>query len=120
MPVPDFQSLMLPLLRITADEQEHTLAEVGERLAQEFHLTDDDRAEVLQSGQTRLYNRVAWTSTYLRKSGLLRAVGPGRFEVTERGRQLLASKPEAINVAFLESRFPELLEFRKRSGGGVA
>jgi hypothetical protein len=85
---------------------------------------DEDRAELLKSGQPRLYNRVGWTSTYLKKAGLLQAVGPGRsgrFQLTDRGRDVLASSPAAIDVAFLESRFPELSEFRKgRSKGEVA
>lgn len=117
MPVPDFQSFMLPLLRMTSDGQEHSLAEAVERLAKEFQLSEADRAELLRSGQTRLYNRVGWATSDLRKAGLLRAVAPGRFELTERGRQVLGSKPEDVNVAFLESRFPE--EFRRSSAAGV-
>jgi len=113
MAVPDFQTLMLPLLKLTSDGQEHTLAEAQERLALEFQLSDDDRAQVLRSGQTRLYNRVGWTTTYLKKAGLLQATGPGRFQLTDRGRDLLASQPTAIDVAFLDSRFPEISEFRK-------
>lgn len=119
MAVPDFQSLMLPLLKMTVDDKEHSLTEAVERLAHEFHLSDHDREETLKSGQTRLYNRVAWTSTYLRKAGLLRATAPGRFQLTERGRQVLAGAPEAIDIAFLESRFPEMLQFRKGSATGV-
>ena len=113
MAVPDFQTLMLPLLKLAGDGQQHTLAEAVERLAQEFQLSDDDRAQLLKSGQTRLYNRVGWTTTYLKKAGLLQAVGPGRFQLTDRGRDVLASRPAAIDVAFLESRFPEMSEFRK-------
>ena len=109
MAVPDFQTLMLPLLKLASDGQQHTLAEAVERLAQEFQLSDDDRAQLLRSGQTRLYNRVGWTTTYLKKAGLLQAVGPGRFQLTDRGRDVLASRPAAIDVAFLESRFPEYL-----------
>ncbi len=111
--VPDFQTLMLPLLKLASDGQQHTLAEAVERLAQEFQLSDDDRAQLLRSGQTRLYNRVGWTTTYLKKAGLLQAVGPGRFQLMDRGRDVLASRPAAIDVAFLESRFPEFSEFRK-------
>jgi hypothetical protein len=119
MAVPDFQSFMLPLLKLTADREEHSLAEAVERLAQEFQLSDEDRAQVLRSGQTRLYNRVAWTATYLRKAGLLEAVGKGRFRITDRGREVLAAQPAAIDVAFLESRFQEMQEFRgSRAGGG--
>jgi len=121
MAVPDFQSLMLPLLKLAGDGQPHTLAEAVEQLAQEFQLSDDDRTQLLRSGQTRLYNRVGWTTTYLKKAGLLRAVGPGRYQLTERGREVLASGPATIDVAFLESRFPEMSEFRKpRSRGDVA
>jgi hypothetical protein len=118
MAVPDFQSLMLPLLKLVSDGQQHTLAKAVERLAQEFQLSDDDRAQLLKSGQTRLYNRVGWTSTYLKKAGLLQAIGPGRFQMTDRGRDVLASGPAAIDVAFLESRFPEMLEFRKGPSRG--
>ncbi len=78
MAVPDFQSFMLPLLKLAADGQEHSLTEAVERLAQEFQLSEEDRGQLLRSGQTRVYNRVAWTTTYLRKAGLLRAVGATR------------------------------------------
>lgn len=121
MAVPDFQSLMLPLLKLAGDGQEHTSADAVEQLAEAFQLSDDDRTHLLRSGQTRLYNRVGWAKSYLKKAGLLQIVGPGRFQLTERGREVLASKPAAINVAFLESRFPEMSEFRKaRSKGEVA
>ena len=56
---------------------------------------------------------MGWTTIYLKKAGLLRAIGPGRYQLTERGREVLASKPATIDVAFLESRFPEMSEFRK-------
>jgi hypothetical protein len=120
MAVPDFQSFMLPLLKLTADRKEHSLVEAVERLAQAFRLTEEDRAQLLRSGQTRLYNRVAWTATYLRKAGVLQAVGKGRFRIAERGREVLAAEPAAIDVAFLESRFEEMQEFRgaKASSGG--
>jgi hypothetical protein len=113
MAVPDFQTLMLPLLKLASDGQPHTLAEALDRLAQEFQLSEDDRAQLLRSGQTRFYNRIGWTTTYLKKAGLLQAVGPGRFQLTDRGRDLLASQPAAIDVAFLDSRYPEISEFRK-------
>src|SRR5664280_655460 len=112
MAVPDFQALMLPLLKLASDSREHTLAETLEQLAREFKLSDDDREQVLRSGQTRLYNRVGWTTTYLKKAGLLQATGPGRFQLTDRGRDLLVSQPATIDVAFLDSRFPEISEFR--------
>jgi len=104
---------MLPLLKLTDDGEPHTLPESVDRLAQEFQLSYDDRAHLLKSGQTRLYNRVGWASTYLKKAGLLQAVGPGRFQLTDRGRGVLAVGPPTIDVAFLESRFSEMSEFLK-------
>jgi hypothetical protein len=121
MAVPDFQSFMRPLLKLANDGEPHTLAEAVPQLADELKLSADDRRELLQSGQTRLYNRVAWATTYLRKAGLLQPLGPGRFQLTDRGRDVLASRPAAIDVAFLKSQFPEMAEFRKgRSRGEVA
>jgi hypothetical protein len=113
MAVPDFQTLMLPLLELARDGQEHTSAEAVESLAQRFQLSTDDRGQLLQNGQPRFNNRVGWATTYLKKAGLLQAVGRGRFEVTDRGRDVLTTNPDAIDIAFLESRFPELVEFRK-------
>ncbi len=112
MAFPDFQSLMLPVLKYSADGGEHTTAEVVELCAKEFQLSDQDRKEVLASGQTRLYNRVAWAITYLKKAGLLKSAGRGLFQITERGTEILANQPASINIAFLESRFREFSEFR--------
>ncbi|MBI4469225.1 MAG: winged helix-turn-helix domain-containing protein, partial [Acidobacteria bacterium] len=109
MAIPDFQRLMLPLLKLAGDGEQHTLAESVEHLAQEFHLSDDDRVELLPSGkQSRFNNRVGWTTTYLKKAGLLQAVGYGRFQVTDRGQGVLASPPASIDRQFVKSRFPEI------------
>jgi len=113
MAAPDFQILMLPLLKLASDGQPHTFAEAVERLTEEFQLSDADRTQLLKSGQTRMYNRAAWTATYLKRAGLLQAVGLGRFQLTDRGREVLDSRPAAIDVAFLASRFPEMSDLRK-------
>jgi restriction system protein len=113
MAVPDFQSIMLPLLQATADGCEHSLGETVEHLAAEFGLTAEDRSEMIASGQRRLDNRVGWSITYLTQSGVLRRTGRGRFQITERGMQILAQKPERLDVKYLE-RFPEYQEFKSR------
>jgi hypothetical protein len=113
MAIPDFQTLMLPLLKLAGDGEEHTHTEAVERLARDFRLSEQDRQELVPSGgQPRFNNRIGWTTTYLKKAGLLCAVGRGRFQVTDRGRELLATNPATIDVSFLESRFPEMVEFR--------
>ena len=113
MAVPNFQSLMLPLLRIASDGQEYRLSKVIDTLALQFRLTDDDRRELLPSGmQAKFDNRVGWARTYLKKAGLLESTGRGRFRITERGLEVLRSNPADINTKFLR-QFPEFVEFQK-------
>src|SRR3989440_6144725 len=111
MPVPDFQSLMLPLLKITGDGNEHTTSEITEILAQQFGLNENDRDEMLPSGKQRKFdNRVNWTKSYLQKALLLSSTGRSKFRITERGIKVLKSDPLSINVKFLR-QFPEFLAF---------
>jgi restriction system protein len=115
MTVPDFQSLMLPLLQLTRDEREHSLAEMVEALGERLGLSEADRAELLPSGrQARFDNRVGWARTYMQKAGLLEGTGRSRFRITERGLAVLRTAPPAINIRFL-SQFPEFVEFRQRT-----
>jgi len=113
MAVPDFQRLMLPILELAGDGQVHTLADAIEYVAQQFLLSEADLVEQIPSGQARLSNRMGWATTYLRKALLLEAAGPGQFQITDRGREVLATHPSSLDVAFLKSRFPEMAEFRK-------
>src|SRR6266704_409663 len=111
MPVPDFQSLMLPLLKIAGDGNEHTTSEVLESLAQQFGLGEGYRDEMLSSGKQRKFdNRVNWTKTYLQKALLLSSTGRSRFRITERGITILKNNPLTINIKFL-NQFPEFLAF---------
>lgn len=116
MPIPDFQTLMLPVLRASA-QGEVRIGDVVERLADEFALTPDERAHLLPSGrQTTFANRVHWSKSYLGKAGLISLSGRGRFTITARGREVLASPPKRIDIKFLQ-RFPEFAAFRNDGSG---
>ncbi|MCX7790508.1 MAG: winged helix-turn-helix domain-containing protein, partial [Chloroflexaceae bacterium] len=83
MPIPDFQNLMLPMLRIAADGAEHRLSDAIEALAQQFALTEAERAELLPSGvQPKFDNRVGWARTHLGKALLLESPKRGWFRIT--------------------------------------
>ncbi len=72
MPIPDYQSLMRPLLKAIGDGQEHVLSDITNTLADQFHLTESEREELLPSGSQPVFkNRVGWARTYLKKAGLL-------------------------------------------------
>lgn len=114
MPVPDFQTIMLPLLKTFSDRNEHSIPETIENLAQTFNLTDEEINEVLPSGkQTRFHNRVGWARTYLTKAGLIQTSRRAHYQITERGLQILQQNPNRVNMKFLE-QFPEYLEFREK------
>lgn len=114
MTVPTFQDIMLPLLKLISDQQEHAHSAVVEQLAQHFHLSDADRTELLPSGkQTKFSNRVGWARTHLGKATLLAGTTRGRYRITQRGLDLLAHNPPAITTSTL-SQFPEYLVFRSR------
>jgi restriction system protein len=114
MAIPDYQSIMVPLLKLASDGQEHFLRDAIEALADEFTLTDEERKELLPSGRQAIFtNRVAWARTYLKEAGLLETTRRAYFRITDRGRQVIAQKPLKVDVKYLE-RFPEFIEFRAR------
>lgn len=112
MAIPDFQSVMLPLLRFASDEREHSLQEAMDYLAIEFALTAEEKQELLPSGkQARFDNRVAWARSYFKQAGLVENTRRGYFKISKRGLDLLATKPEKINKKTLE-QYPEFLDFQ--------
>ena len=112
--IPDYQTLMLPLLRIAQDGGEHRIGDTAKQLAKEFALSDEELGELLPSGrQPTFYNRVHWAKTYLAQAGLLQSTRRSHFRITDRGRDVLKKSPPKINVEFL-SQFPEFIEFKTR------
>ena len=116
MPVPDYQTLMLPLLTLAGDEGgEVRTADSVERIAGRLGLTESDLAEMLPSQTQRtIVNRVSWATIYMKKAGLLEATRRGYFRITDRGRALLAEGPDVIDAQLLR-RYPELTEFLRAS-----
>jgi restriction system protein len=111
--IPDYQSLMRPVLVVCADG-EIKVSQAVDHLARDLKLTDEERAELLPSGkQTVFANRVHWAKTYLKQAGLVRATRRGFFTITERGREILGDSSARINSSFLE-RFDEFQDFRNR------
>ena len=121
MPVPDFQSFMLPLLKLAADHEEHTKSDASDALAQHFNIIDADRKEMLPSGrQTRFDNRIAWAIVYLKKAKFLESTRRGRFKITDRGFEILKSNPPRIDVKYLmlhgDAEFKEFHQPSRRNG----
>jgi restriction system protein len=113
--IPDYQSLMLPLLKIAGDGAEHRISDVITLLGVQLKLSDAELSEMLPSGkQTIFSSRVHWAKTYMAQSKLLEITRRAHFRITERGREVLAENPGKIDLQLLE-RFPEFRDFRTRS-----
>ena len=118
MAIPDFQTIMLPLLRHLEDGRERGNQDTLDHLARHFRLTDEELAQLLPSGRARLFvNRVAWAKTHLKAGGLLDSPRRGFYRITARGREVLRSNPERVDLRLLRT-FPEYQQFRasKREG----
>jgi restriction system protein len=120
MAVPDFQSLMIPVLRAVADGKTYTAAEVNNRVAKDLLLTEADLAELLPSGKNHVfYNRVNWAKYYLFRAGLVSQPRRALWEINQRGRDTLATDVGRITISDLK-QYPEFREFvshPKKSGG---
>ena len=115
MPVPDFQTFFLPLLRLAADGKPHALADLRKAVQADLALSDEDVAEKLPSGtQTKFANRLAWASVYFVKAGVLNRVRRGIFQITDRGRDLLKEATDRVTVKSL-ARYPGFMEFHRGS-----
>src|SRR5271155_803402 len=112
MAIPDYQTLMLPVLRLAA-KGEQRVADVADRIADEFGLSAEERETLLPSGRQRvLNNRIHWAKFYMSKAGLISSPARGRFVATEEARKLLATNPDPINVVLL-MKWPSFRDFYK-------
>ncbi|ORJ59860.1 restriction endonuclease [Geothermobacter hydrogeniphilus] len=112
MTIPDYQALMLPLLVLASDGKVHAIRDAREQIAANLELTNEEREELLPSGRQPVFdNRIAWAKTYLLQAGLLNAPRRAHFQITDRGRQVLAENPTGIDTKLLD-RFPEFVKFR--------
>lgn len=103
MAIPDYQTLMLPVLRLAATGEQR-VADTAERIADDLGLSPDEREEMLPSGRQRLlHNRIHWAKFYMSKAGLVTSPKRGRFIATDAGRALVASNPASIGVNELKN-----------------
>lgn len=110
--IPDYQTLMLPLLKIVSDKQEHKMRDLIETLARQFNLSEEDRKTLLASGSQYVFiNRVGWAKTYLKKAGLLDLPKRATVVITEAGLETIRTNPDRIDAKYLR-KFPSFIEFQ--------
>lgn len=115
LPIPDYQALMLPVLREAAVGETRVPA-AAERIADQLGLSDEEREEMLPSGRQRvLHNRLHWAKFYMTKAGLIDSPSRGRFVASEEGRALLKRSPPSIDINVLNA-FPVFREWYQKTG----
>lgn len=111
MAIPDYQSCMRPLLKKVEDGKVYKFKDLVEALAQDFHLTDEEKNELIPSGvQSVINSRVGWARTYLTKALCLESPQKGMVKITERGKKFLSSASEKITTKDLQ-QFEEFIDF---------
>ncbi|AEW03399.1 restriction endonuclease [Niastella koreensis] len=111
--IPDFQTIMLPLLTILKDGKEHNLRDVIKEISDQFNLTDEERVQLLPSAnQAIINNRVGWARTYLKKANLLDTPKRGVLKITEDGIPILSKGLTKVDVKFLQT-LPKFQEWQR-------
>ena len=116
MAIPDYQTLMLPVLRMLGDgEVRRVVPDITDPLGEQFHLTTEERQQMLPSGmQATFVNRTHWAVTYMGKAGLLARPTRARVQITNLGLEALGKKPAKIDIAFLMD-YPGFEAFRTKA-----
>ena len=114
MTIPDFQTLMRPVLTLLEDGQTRRSRDVKDAMADLFSLTAEERAQMIPSGRAKMMdNRVGWALTYLSQAGLIDRPSRGRVTINADGREALRRFPDRIGMKDLEA-YPAYLEFKER------
>lgn len=114
MAVPDFQSMMLPVLTALADSKPHSIREVSEAAAKAMGVSEEDRQERLPSGnQTKWANRIAWVGTHFNFAGLITRPARAQMQITERGLKVLKENAKRVDLKVLQ-QFSDYQNARRR------
>jgi restriction system protein len=115
MAIPDYESIMLPLLKFSENRNEFSSKDAVTNMATEFALKEEEKNALLPNGkQTIIYNRVHWALSYLKHSKLLENIKKGVYKITDRGKQVLSQNPAKIDSELLK-QFPEYVDFINRT-----
>ncbi|MEN9874493.1 MAG: hypothetical protein RL186_1390 [Pseudomonadota bacterium] len=114
MAIPDYQTLMLPVLTFAVNG-EARVPELAAKVASQLGLSDDEREQMLPSGTQRVFhNRIHWAKFYMTKAGLIVSPRRGVFTASAAGRDLLANNPPRIDIETLKA-YPSFAAFHKAS-----
>jgi restriction system protein len=105
MPIPDSQTMLLPVLRVVADGHEHSSEEIREHVRVQFEIAPDELLQKLKNGTPVFHNRVAWALAHLNMrrgplghSEAIEKVKKEVYKITEYGKAILKRNPSALTI----------------------
>src|SRR5688572_26538484 len=110
MAIPTFLQVGRPLLLAVEKRGPVRLKDLETELANEFHLTDEERGSLIASGGTKFWSKIYWAKTYMKMAGLVSQPKRGQVEITNAGRELLRQHPGPITLRVL-SAYPSFKDF---------
>ena len=114
MSMPTWQQFMAPVLRVLLDGRPIRRRELYELVADAVRISEEQRGELLSSGQVKFENRIGWATSYLNRVGALERPQRATYLITDQGRGLLARHPDGIEERHLGELTPGgVLEWRQ-------
>ncbi len=114
MPIPDYQTVMLPILEVVSDGREYNIHEIVKQISDRYNLSDDEQQQTIPSGTiTTIRNRVGWAKTYLKKAGLLEQPKRGQIRISDEGKAVLSQGLKRIDAKWL-GQYPSFVEFKNK------
>lgn len=108
MAIPDYETLMGPIIRFLSDRTVKKTREIINEVIRLYEITPEEAKTLIPSGRAKLIdNRVGWACTYLRKAGLIVSPQRGQNQITEEGLNVLSQDIEKIDNKFLKKYFHE-------------
>jgi len=113
--IPDIATMMLPVLQILGDGQEHTRRQLIYEVADHFQLSEEQRNELIRTKikKTVVANRLDFVLFYFVFAELIFRPRKAVFLITKQGKELLKSPPTVINLTFLKQNYPVFAEWLK-------
>nr|WP_245817484.1 restriction endonuclease [Geodermatophilus saharensis] len=99
--MPVWEGFLVPVLQVLSDGRVRSRREMSKLVADQVGLTEEQRAEILASGQTKVDNRIGWALSGLARSGAIDRPVRGQYVINEHGRALLSQHPQGLTERIL-------------------
>jgi len=94
--MPPWEGFCIPVLEILSDGEVRSLRQLRREVEDLVGLTEEQRQELLGSGQSRSDNRIGWATHFLYRVGALDRPSRGQYAIIEFGREILQQYPNGI------------------------